>query len=1245
MCGICLVDSSYFCAELLTKRLCCKRVNSYSEAKAQFMGAKAREFSGEFDKALNAYRSVMKSGDSSLGVQAALAIAELLAARKQPQDALEALDAFPVSGVEDEVMAAVLSCTRGWLLYEQGDLEGAQALLETNVSKIPTTDATTKGRSLKRLAIVYWHLGGSYQQDKTRCFNHLLQAAKLTPSDAQIFAWLGKWYQDVAKDILRAEKCFLKALSLSSIDELAGMALSDLYIQQGKHELNVKLWERVTEDQETAPTWALLRLAQHLVNQNDELAVGKMHLVLRNEPLNARHWVILAHIYRNFDKQVSAQKSYLKAIELGEESWCVRCELARIEGSLRLFDDALERIEPIVLGELPASSSVSEDSPDVTVASMLYADLLFQQAKYLCAEGLYGHAAANLKQSSRIMKGLPSASMLSGSVEACKLIGDIHCFAFYLSPEDFSSSEGATWVDFIGEGRKAYEAAVLLAGKTSKTTIHDAGTTAATADMYYDVGLSYWYEVQAVASVRGLQLPAFSPQSGPIDNEDDAILFKLKTKAGANFRLALQADPACAAAWNGLALVADKLLVKQFCWARAVQTGSSSDATWANLGMFYLDQADAVSAATSLAQKSFLQLQSMNADNPSMWNGYAMLARRQAGTGTDSSSIKQQKKAIEAFDCALQVGLDLDALLGLSMALLDYEESVGKAVTQAAEHRSEQVMFYLKKYLERDPFNARAWHALGVTQHRLGLHAEALASYARAASPLQATASELGQRGLEWNTLVTEVGALSSTPRNADSNDSALLQMLTKLMNAMKDTSSVLYNVVQAQLLYRQSKGDAALDLLKKLLLREDLQPNESEDVAMVRLSIASLLMGECTSRATDIAAVCKDRLLSSTTLAESASANSDNALILRLIELHERLVSAEDACLSRLQIAVQTSDDSSSSMAWTRLALATIDSESLQVSSCLSDYLRSGAQARDATPSGDDAVDRSFLDALVGLFKAGPSGTTPRLPVDALKLIRMQPWNPHAYVLAGASILKRISLEASDESHVQLLRQLARLLQTGLSFADAKNGDEYNAAQLELLTGYCYVKLGEQEQAEACAERGFTWVQMGKESGALVSSVDAELLESRLLSISSPAKAIARYLSIIATVSDAASPSACRLVPILNELGGLYEEQELSNAAIQVWKLVASLTSSKTVGSFELDDDSSSTTTALSSSSDTGACFLANLRLALIHGKKRNLKTARKHVKTALALIEGDSDSNTATVAAFVDNVLANAS
>ncbi|KAL7691510.1 putative tetratricopeptide-like helical domain superfamily [Plasmopara halstedii] len=1178
----------------------------YSKAKIHFMRAAALEYSGESDKAMEQYRIVMKCGDVMFTTKAAIAIAELLAENARLQEALDIIDSLSLAEVEDQKMSAVIHCVRGWLHFQLGDNGQAQALLEPNAPKMSSTDVAAKGKALKRLAIVYWYLGGTYRTAKTGSFGYLLQAAKLTPMDAEIFFWLGRWYQEIATDAMRAEKCFLKALSVSPSNEQAGVALSNMYDVQGMYDKNVQLWKRVTQNQQISPSWALLRLAQHLAEQDDESAVDKIHLVLRSDPKNARYWVILAHIYQHFGKRVSAQRSYLRAIELGENSWCVRCELARIEGSLLLYNNALERIKPIVAEELP------DEDPSKTAAVMIYSDLLFQQAKYLCSEGLYGHAALNLKEASHMMKELPSMSSNSESVEAFKLIGDIHCFAFFLSPDNFAN-DGSTWAEFISTGRKAYENALQLEIKTRNEKNCCDTVIGVVAERFYDIGLSYWYEAQALSNTQGISTSAFS--CGATSNVYLSIA-SLKAKALANFKLALQEDPLCSLAWNGLALVSDTLLVKQFAWARSIQSNPSNDATWANLGMFYLYWTDAVPLSVSLAQKSFLQLQSINPSNPCMWNGYAMLARRQ------DSCIMQQRKTIEAFDCTLQTGLDLDALLGVSMALLDFGNHLDETITQAPEHSNEVVLFYLKKYLERDPFCGRAWHALGVIQHRLGLYTEALASYTRAAS------CPLTSEEVEWNKSVAKLGQLFSNAKDTEADELSLLQEMSEQLSLLLKEPTPLKTIMQAQLLYRQTRGSEALDLLQATLMLENIQSSELEIVAAVGLSMASLLMIDYLTKESNLVRVCKKRLLYSIDQASTLAAREYENL--RVIELYERWVGNDEDHLTRLRVLLQASDGANSCKLWMRLVLSSIDSKSYQVSKLLTNYLRSSV--RSMPSDAYETMDRIFLDALTSIIKAGPAGAKVSC-LDAQKLVRAQPWNTTAFVLALSSVLKRINVQ---QSQVDVFHQLLRLLQAGRILAIGK---EYETAQLDLLTSYCYIRLNEPNEATAFSNKALNRVKIGKRNGDIAHSVDTDLLEARLLSISNREKAIKKYVDVITTILTTVAPSSKRYIPILFEFGGLYEQWELLDGALIVWKLVASLTATKITAG---DDDVNNKSTDSSSFSDNAACFLSNLRLAIIHGKKGNLKPARRHIKAAVALAEIMADSDSSMVAAFVESVLA---
>lgn len=1201
------------------------------------MEATAREYSGDHEKALTTYQSLISDDSDVLtAFQATIRLSELLLSKSKFVETRDALDSFApqVSSLSDEHQAIVASM-RGWVLFSLGAVNDGRALLEASVPKILSA-SVEKAKALKRLAIVYWQLDGAFRREKGLCFGHLLQAAKLLPSDNEIFGWLGKWYQEIAQDVLRAEKCFLKALSLSSDNETAGVALSDLYEQQHKRALNVKLWEDMTQEPVSAPTWALLRLAQHLVENDDEQAVGKLHLVLRNDPLNARYWVTLGHVYRHFGKLVSAQKSYLKAVELGEMSWCVMCELARIEGALLLFDEAFEHIMPFV-GD--ASAKAEPDQQRASVVRTLYAELLFKQAKYLCAEGLYGRAAANLKKASGLMRALSSSS-----VEGLKLIGDIHCFAFYLAPGDFNSSAGEStgWVDFLSNGRKAYEGVTAIA---SSPTSKDDFPPTRLAEMLYDVGLSCWYEAQALCTANGLSFSGFehlrSPQGKKLVasiEEHQPTVFKrvqsLKQKAKQFFTDAVSANPQLALGWNGLGVVHDHVLLKQFAWTRAIQAESSSESAWANLGMLYVHQPDASSTMALLAQKALIHLQGVNANNPSMWNGYGMLARR------ETSDSGQQQKAIEAFRCALEMGLDLDALQGFTTAVLLNESD------KTIDNSDERLLFAMRKVLERDPFSAGAWNALGVLQQRLGLYEDSRASFDQAQALLSKTSwytqTKDRQAGLEWNTSVAQVaGNDSSAPEDVFSN--AIATAKANAGSSSKKKNEVLLSVLKAQQLYHQSNGETSLQVLTDLLARSDLTGSERDAVTAIGLSIAGLVAssgatGAGAQLAERVSGLCKEQLLSTVSTGVAPSK-------LRVVEMHERATRSDSDCLSILEIASVAAGDRAPGSVWSRLVFALMDFQRVSGGSGGDDnaqlLTRACAFARKHQHATcEETADAASLQALTSLLLA-PS-TTSSSTTAAQKLVRMLPWEPYAYFLAGAALLKSYTLTSNSSAEDDVQKQQSTLekavlvLENGLRIAQSPPSHEFERAQLQWLLSNCYALLGDASRASQLSNEAHAWIERTK-SEFPVRALEFELLDARLQAALSPEKSIAKYHNALKLVVSSSSSSQ-RLMSILAELGGVYEAAGYDDCALQVWKSVVSLTTAVTSSS------SSEATSAEASAEPPLGAFFANLRLALVHGKKQNAKTAKKQIKNTLALAPR-AESKQATVVAFVEGVIAKSS
>ncbi|CAN0164596.1 unnamed protein product [Discosporangium mesarthrocarpum] len=75
----------------------------------------------------------------------------------------------------------------------------------------------------------------------------LLKAAKLDPSNAEAFEWLGHWYSHVSKDRERARGCFVRAVKLNPGLQGAGEALGALYLQSGQETLALALFRQCAE--------------------------------------------------------------------------------------------------------------------------------------------------------------------------------------------------------------------------------------------------------------------------------------------------------------------------------------------------------------------------------------------------------------------------------------------------------------------------------------------------------------------------------------------------------------------------------------------------------------------------------------------------------------------------------------------------------------------------------------------------------------------------------------------------------------------------------------------------------------------------------------------------------------------------------------------------------------------------------------------------------------------------------------
>jgi superkiller protein 3 len=163
------------------------------------------------------------------------------------------LDAKAVSSSSDakEISHEALA-DRGWVAFQQGSVDEAVKLLEQAVNLC--SDNSSYHR---RLGLVYWETGG--EQGKERAVAQLVEAARLNPREADVFRYLGHYYQQNARDTRRAARCYQKAITLNSEDEEAGEALCNLLEQGGQLVLEAAICREACQHSPRA-FWAWRRL-------------------------------------------------------------------------------------------------------------------------------------------------------------------------------------------------------------------------------------------------------------------------------------------------------------------------------------------------------------------------------------------------------------------------------------------------------------------------------------------------------------------------------------------------------------------------------------------------------------------------------------------------------------------------------------------------------------------------------------------------------------------------------------------------------------------------------------------------------------------------------------------------------------------------------------------------------------------------------------------------------------------------
>lgn len=91
----------------------------------------------------------------------------------------------------------------------------------------------------------------------------------MDPNFGFVYTYLGHYYRVVAKDLDRAEKCYLRALTCYSLDSEAGYSLSKLYLDRGLDDKANNLWENIINTTISHSFWSLNMKAHQAMKQNN----------------------------------------------------------------------------------------------------------------------------------------------------------------------------------------------------------------------------------------------------------------------------------------------------------------------------------------------------------------------------------------------------------------------------------------------------------------------------------------------------------------------------------------------------------------------------------------------------------------------------------------------------------------------------------------------------------------------------------------------------------------------------------------------------------------------------------------------------------------------------------------------------------------------------------------------------------------------------------------------------------------
>lgn len=551
--------------------------------------------------------------------------------------AFKLLDTVVSNGNEGQETEALIGQAR--ILKIDGRYTDSQSLLATVLKKAPENAeallelaecAAQDGRdeqalsilaqlctprevSLSRgtLATIYYYIGRCKSvlgRQTTDAYAAYIQSLRYNMNHAPTYTALGLYYADVQQDVRRAEKCFQKALELSSAELVAAQRLASTFADDANWDLVEIIAQRVIKGNERLQvSWPYRAIGfVHLNTNNYQSAVSAFQSGLRLASSDIDAWIGLGESYLELGRYQAAEKAFARARLFEPDNWHARFLSATVATALGEHTAACSTLEDLV----------KEDEDSLSLKSSLSVAYL-SCAKHHLGLGWYSKAKEVLLKTLELSLSMMSLDRAGDSIfpydclgRASKLLAG-NCI---ISDTEFDSvldrlESICQETDLEQEFITTTESPKSVQSRYALLSIRANLCCIETQDLDAKDEAVYWFEV-------GQTLLLVDPYSSTSTDHHRAAITA--------FRCAVKLDPVNDAFWSalGVATSTQDIEMAQHCLIKAVVLDQKSSKHWTNLGYLYLKLHH-----VEAANQAFVAAQTLDPSSALAWLGQACIAR------------------------------------------------------------------------------------------------------------------------------------------------------------------------------------------------------------------------------------------------------------------------------------------------------------------------------------------------------------------------------------------------------------------------------------------------------------------------------------------------------------------------------------------------------------------------------------------------------------------------------------------